>query len=918
MKPIKLTINAFGPYVNETEIDFTKFGENGIYLITGDTGAGKTTIFDALSYALFGEASGSSRNTKSLRSDFADENNKSYVKFEFLSHGDKYIVKRECPYKKINRNGREVTESEKAELIKPNKETFSRPEDVTREIENILGINKKQFAQIVMIAQGEFQKFLNAPTKDKEEIFRNIFNTYYYSVFQQKIKDEFFDKNAKKQNEETRLAENIKAIDCSDDEELKKLKEENNVYDLTGLLECLKESVNSDDEKLKTYNKQYSEIEKEIQKLTEQIREHELIENDRKNLENLQSELPKIEDKKNENEKKYSELKNKEQEREALSVQIDKLRSSIPEYEVLAKTEKDLKKAELTLENKINELENLHKDLARKKADKEKKEERLKEIENVDTEYERATNDNEKILERANILQDLKKSYVEYIEEIQNIKSLEKKLESEIEIEKELEKIAKKKYETFLCNQAGFLAEKLKDGEECPVCGAIHHPKKAELTVDVISREDVDNARNDSEKAKKRVLDLNEDVNKLKNKNENGEKQLLKDANKIFSVENMIGFEEELKKATDKNNEDKNSLKSQLDDLKKKQKEKRDLKAFLEDFEKNQTEQNTKKEEINDQISDLNSQKASLEATIKEKQSKLEYKSSEEAKKVLECNEKILNKMKKEFQEAENAKNKSSEEFVDKKAKIEQIKEKLKNTKVVDIEKMKQDKEEKDKLKKGLDAEKTRIYSRHSNNSRQLTEIEKYNKTIQEISSEVEMLDRLNRTANGNLVGGKQKITFENYILSSFFEEIIEAANKRFREMTSSQFELRRNVQKGGNSKTGLDLDVYDYYTAKSREISTLSGGESFKAALALSLGLSDIVQQKAGGVQIDTMFIDEGFGSLDPESLEQTMRTLIELSGNRTLIGIISHVAELREKIDKKILVTKTQSGSKLKIELP
>ena len=218
---------------------------------------------------------------------------------------------------------------------------------------------------------------------------------------------------------------------------------------------------------------------------------------------------------------------------------------------------------------------------------------------------------------------------------------------------------------------------------------------------------------------------------------------------------------------------------------------------------------------------------------------------------------------------------------------------------------------------KAITADNNLIFHRVETNKKVLASIEKQSKDFEKASEKYSVLENLSATANGTLTG-KMKISFENYVLARFFDSIIYAANKRFKNMTSGQFELRRNKEKGGSAQTGLDLDVFDAYTTKTRDVNTLSGGESFKAALSLALGLSDIIQQQAGGISVDTMFIDEGFGSLDNESLEQTMKILFELSGNKTLIGIISHVAELREKIERKIEVKKTQSGSVLKMNIP
>ena len=280
-------------------------------------------------------------------------------------------------------------------------------------------------------------------------------------------------------------------------------------------------------------------------------------------------------------------------------------------------------------------------------------------------------------------------------------------------------------------------------------------------------------------------------------------------------------------------------------------------------------------------------------------------------------NQNMLYYMKKTLENATNAKSESEKKLSEINGQIKELEKQVKDEKFVDVEKLQADRDfVQEKFDEILEKEKE-LHTRHSNNSNLHKDITSLKKTFDKQSQYAEMLDNLSRTANGAL-REKEKISFENYVLRTYFERIVNAANARFKEMSSSQFELRIEFEKGGNSKTGLDLSVYDYYTGKERDISSLSGGESFKAALALSLGLSDVVQQQTGGVQIDTMFIDEGFGSLDPESLEQTMRTLKDLSGNKTLIGIISHVADLREKIERKIIVSKTQSGSNLQIELP
>ena len=246
MKPLKLTINAFGPYAEKTEIDFSKFGDSGIYLIAGETGAGKTTIFDAISFALFGETSGSTRKTKSLKSDFTDENNLGYVELEFLSHGEKYHIRRECAYKKTNRNGKITPISEVAELVKPNNETVFGTKEVSDEITKILGIDKNQFSQIVMIAQGEFKKFLLAKNNEKVEIFRNIFKTDIFNSFQFRINELSKKSLAEKKDTELILTSKIESVDSAENAELQELINSKNIHNANLILDLLKTIIDKD------------------------------------------------------------------------------------------------------------------------------------------------------------------------------------------------------------------------------------------------------------------------------------------------------------------------------------------------------------------------------------------------------------------------------------------------------------------------------------------------------------------------------------------------------------------------------------------------------------------------------------------------------------------------------------------------
>ncbi len=917
MKPLKLTINAFGPYAEKTEIDFSKFGDSGIYLIAGETGAGKTTIFDALSFALFGEASGSARKTKSLKSDFTDENNLGYVELEFLSHGEKYHIRRECAYKKTNRNGKITPVSEVAELVKPNNETVSGTKEVSDEITKILGIDKNQFSQIVMIAQGEFKKFLLAKNNEKVEIFRNIFKTDIFNNFQNKISDLNKKAFAERKETEVLLTSKIESIDSAENAELQELINSQNIHNSNLILDLLKTIIDNDAD---TTAKLHTDKEKQqniLSKIDKDISKNQTIQANREKLAELEENLPKIKQKAELSQKAYQELVNLEPEREKLSAEISKLTSSLPEYDELENKNKELEEKNSILSKTKDSIKNIEDENEKLVQQNKKDKEEFENLKNVEIDLVKANGELEKFEKKNQKLYDLEKQNENYVLTSKNLsdqKDIVKNLDEEYQ---KLALIAKNLYDKFISNQAGLMAKDLKDGEKCPVCGSIHHPELAKFSEETVSQENLENAKNDAEIAQNNAINAKNRETEIETSLKNIEMTLKKETKEIFETENLDGLAEKISSEIKINAESIEMTSQKKNDLEKALKTKQKLQKSIEDFDKEKEKIEKELSEANNQLNELKSGISAIEATIKEKQSKLEYKTKAEMQNVLNETSIKLSKMKNDLEIAANAKSESEKNLSEINGQIKELEKLVKDEKVVDVDKLKSDRDfVQEKFDEILEKEKE-LNTRFTNNSKLHKEITNLKKTFDKQSQYAEMLDNLSKTANGAL-SGKEKISFENYVLRTYFERIVNAANARFKEMSSSQFELRIEFEKGGNSKTGLDLSVYDYYTGKERDISSLSGGESFKAALALSLGLSDIVQQQSGGVQIDTMFIDEGFGSLDPESLEQTMRTLKDLSGNKTLIGIISHVADLREKIERKIIVSKTQSGSKLKIELP
>lgn len=914
MKPLKLVINAFGPYVDKTTIDFENFGDNGLYLITGDTGAGKTTIFDAMSYALFGEASGSARSkVHTYRSDFAKDDNATFVEMEFLRHGEKYFIRRESSYLK---DGRKTAIPERATLTKPDKTTLSGTSEVNSEIQNIIGIDKDQFSKIVMIAQGEFQKFLLAPTKERLEIFRKIFGTEKYEEFLNELKNRLNSTGSDKNDKKLLLENSITNIISDNDDELEQLKNnENIVYNLGELLEKLEISIKNDEKENKSFDEKSKKIQKEFDDLTKDIEKATGINNDKKSLKELKEKLPEYEQKAKDTAKIYNTEKAKDKDRKNLEVSIANLEKSIPEYGELEKIQKEqndkntvLETLKETLEVKQKELDELKKQNKSDNTELEKLKDLSGEI--IKNESDIKTNKDKK---------DELKSYQAQISVYRKAKD-DYDVQSEIVKQahgdyEEKEKIAKNIYNQFMANQAGILAKDLKDGLKCPVCGSEKHPHPAKLINSDVSENDLNDANKAQKEAQKKSTDEATKLGEMQGNIKNLEGTLMKYAKTEFGLKVIEGLEQKIEDSLTENQKQYDNLQKEKKDLEEKQNRKKELEEATGNFEKNKDALDKEIAKIQQNQTDIKTAIASLKSAIKEKQKNLQYKTKDEAQKTLNKAQDDLNLLKQALQDTEDAKNKASNELSEVKGRIDVLEKKIPKDFDVDIEKLNSQKTEKQDELSTLTESNKGLYNRFKTNKTLLNDIKKLQKEFENLSEEYEILDNLHRTANGTLKGGKHKISFEGYVLGVYFDEIINAANERFKEMTSYQFELRKAEAKSGNAQTGLDLNVFDYYTGKERSVSTLSGGESFKAALALSLGMSDIVQQRAGGVEIETMFIDEGFGSLDPESLDQTMKTLSDLSGNKTLIGIISHVADLREKIDNKIVVTKTQSGSKLDI---
>ncbi len=896
MKPINLRISAFGPYKDEVNIDFTKLGENGIFLITGDTGAGKTSIFDAISFAIFGEVSGSNRPIQTLRSDFADINIDTYVELEFVHKNRKYKILRNPSYEKPKKKGEGFTKKSADASLEYDDVVVSGIKNVDIKIEEILGINAKQFKQISMLAQGEFLKILFAESKERTEIFRKIFDTNIYNSIARKLKEKL-----KINEDELKELKNSFITNTAnilwEKEKYINLDSKINEIDIDNVLKELEQELEENKEENTNIEEEITKQEREIKVIEENISKQEELNLKIENYKQLLTKQNEYKKQEEEIEKLKNKIAQNQKIREIIKPKADKVNN---EKEIIKKLEKDLD----TIKRNI-QIGNA------KEKEHEKKVEIVNKIGEKYKEYNNYLEIKKELLEKANIIKNIENLEItknNYLKEYEQLEKEYKIINNEY-LEKESE---------FFKEQVGIIAEKLEENKPCPVCGSMTHPNIAKKSASVLSKEELEKIKENLEikqnnklKKQEECIKVNSQINILIQeigKESDNKLELESAKNKLkeeFNInkEKLISIEQTILK------EYKSILNKDLDITKFEYDKFKDSIIDLINLEKNElVKSKTLQEEKMNQLQESNLRLDKYTKEYFNELLKLRFKNEEEYNKILLTNIEIENIQKNIEDFTRNvAINNTKISDLEKEAKgkstkdLKIQKEKLMAYKNILIEKRKEYVKVKGKLDNNM-----RIYKLLLENAKELK---------QKIKDFI-IYDELSRTANGTLAG-KKRIEFEQYVQATYFDMVILEANKRLAKMTENRyFLIRKEEPEKISDKIGLDLEVKDNYNGKIRDVKSLSGGEAFKAALSLALGLSDVIQSYSGGIVVDTLFIDEGFGSLDTESREQAINTLSLLIDNNKLIGIISHVTELKERIDKKIIVTKTSDGSKIEIE--
>lgn len=941
MKPIKLVLSAYGPFPEKTVIDFDKLGSDGVFLISGPTGSGKTTIFDGICYALYGTASGNLRTPKMMRSTYAESDTKTFVELRFSSHDKEYRINRrpEQEIKKINGNGTTVRPSEVSlEILDGGSTVFTGKREVEEKIKEIIGLDSNQFRQVTMIAQGEFLKVLNSSTEERMEIFSKIFKTGRYTWLQEELKLAVKDMSLSISEIEKELNQEFNNIFTPEF-----LENEDEYIGLSELLypqkkEMLEKAYLNVKEKGKENIALKDELMKEKERLIKESANLESIISHFSKLNEISEQLEVLEAEKESIVKNQNSIPKMKKGIEDIIYTISKLEALIPRYqkleasrEKISKQREELTSREKNIRQLDNKCEQIQKSLDSNKTDLEKIEKELNKSEDVNIQL--------------NLRLDFQTTLAKVLDTFEKIETLNKKFDevSEKAREHQIAYISlKEEYNNmevfYLKQQAGILARDLENGKPCPVCGSISHPNPARSADVLYEKADLESKKKALEKAEEVFNKSRQEASLTKGNRDVTEEEFklsitaLKNSfdkqNNSFKkmIEEYVNDSFEMSrgdylKIKDILVEDINNLKEIQSTLVEYKKKHTLLKASINAYEKDLNalieDNNNQKEYYNKLAGEYKASKELYENELNQ----LEYKDLENLNAIIANHKSNLDKDKKTITDLETKIDNYYTQYNNLKSGRQTLLSLIDGKNEVIV------KNDYEKFNLKVDNLKTQIISVESEITENLSVLKNisraldiYEGSLPILHDKKELLDQysnLSATCSGELPG-KAKIKLETFVQMTFLDRILTRANIRLLKMSEGRYMLNRD-DKGDNkrSQTGLDLSVHDLSNNTFRSTKSLSGGESFQASLCLALGFADEIQNSSGGIQIETMFIDEGFGTLDNIALKNAVDSLVDLSKGNKLVGIISHVDELRERIDKGINIEKSSfKGSKLTIQ--
>ena len=998
MMPISLTLSAFGPYPDTITIDFESFQEDGLFLITGPTGSGKTMIFDAMIFALYGKTSGQIRQTDSLRCDHALNEIPTFVEFSFSLHQQNYTIKRNPKY---YLEGKKTPKQPSALLTLPDGKMVEGIKEVNQKMISLLGVDDQQFKQICMIAQGEFTKLIMASSDEREKVLRELFHSETYQKLEEKLKVHlkvYQDKydlllNKRKdlmqelqiEDHQEYLSKQTKLIASQQKEydDLKKnldqKKQQLQLYRLQNQRLIQLKDLKQQFQDLKKQENDYQELNKTVDTLKKAqetnylyisyIKQQKKLQTLNLNQEDFLKQLKKLEKDYQEKKVQANSLDYKQQTKEKLQNQIQETKQLINQIYQYQNDYQNLQ----TLKQQYRMLDEEHKLFLKKKEKFEnglqRDQERIQSEQQVQSKYELIKQQYVRLNEQKVKVHQLSDYYDQILKLNENKSDLQEDytvVEKQVDYEKmqynQMEKL-------YFRKQAGIFALQLKEDQPCPICGSLHHPHPAQIEKEDITKEKLDQQAKKVKQQEHRLQDI---LQKILLSNQ--KKEMLVKQTKQLSSE--LNIQEELSKEIfikelDHLSKDEKRMKKEYlelqDELKYIQKLKKSVALSLKDmstYESKELKQAQSLENIQVQIHQLSGKlddsmrqyeigevnknyqqvqkehrQLSLEIeTIQQDYEKVKNKYLEIKTKISSLNQQIIQEQE-IYDELDNKYHTAldafinEEEFLNLKTQINQIsilekkyqdylislkslneqiislENEVKDSTYVDLSSLSETiKEVNQQLReKNDDLEKLKID--YSLKEKMIKDIQKINQQLEKDEDTYQRYLDLYNLASGK---NNARVSIERYVLATYFENMLIYANVIMKQLSQGRYQLLRKDDAGkGRSQQGLELDVFDQESGNIRSIKTLSGGESFKAALSLALGLSRMVQDYAGGIELNTLFIDEGFGSLDSQSLDQAMNCLMELHHENKLIGIISHVSDLKDRIERQLVVERKQKQS-------
>ena len=916
MRPIQLTMSAFGPYGGETRVDFSRLGQQGLYLITGETGAGKTSLFDAITFALYGEASGANREPAMLRSSYARPDAPTFVELTFRYREQLYTVRRNPEYlRPAKRGDKMVTEKADALLtFSDGREPVTGTREVTKAVCEIVGLNRTQFGRVAMIAQGEFLNLLLARTEERSRILREIFHTENYQKLQERLKEEASRVKRDYDAVEQSIRQHIAAI-RPPEEDRERWEQAAKGEEVLPLLE---EFLSGDAKALETLGAEEETLRQELEELDRRIGKEEEVLKIRQEWERASAQRPALMEALIQKEQDWIAAQKEEEPLRLLSLEIEARKRQLPVYAEREKLRDQLEKTRDALRGKETE---------KKKAEATslKLTEQLAALRQEQAGLEGIPQREDVLRHRREALksrgEDLKKleELLQRCEEMERTSSEALLRYRDAAEQAERLRLQYTHWErAFLDGQAGYLASFLQEGKACPVCGAFHHPAPAVLAEYAPTKEELEEQKTLTEEAEALAAKESQASGVARERLRTTSEQLRDQAEILLGEAALENLPECLHQAVEALNGEAERLQAEEARLSVQWARRAQLEALIPETEEQLEKSRTAVLEDERICAAWKTQTAAMEEQILQQEKTLEFSTRQAAEEMIKWMQSAWETGELAYSQAREAYAGCRLQAAEVEAKIEALSSQLQDREEEDLEALKARVDELRRRQAEAAEERGALASRIDTNQRAKQALLRQASKRRETADLWSAVQTLSNTANGQ-VSGKDRITLETFIQMAWFDRVLARTNVRLMAMTGGRYELRRRREAlDQRSRSGLELDVVDHYRGAQRSVRTLSGGESFQASLSLALGLADEMQAAAGGIHLDSLFVDEGFGSLDDEALEQAVRTLNSLSEGNKLVGIISHVSALKARIERQIVVNKIRGGSStLRLEL-